>query len=131
MAATHGHLGVVQFLAVEHGANINHADHNGCTVLMMASFGKYETIVKWLIKHGADPTAISDLGTAVDASKDGGAPIAQTEYLKAKAHCSNPDCSGAGLKKCTGCKQVRYCGQTCQLAHWKAHKAVCKASQEA
>jgi ankyrin repeat protein len=124
-AAAHGHLDVVQFLAMEHCANINHAAHNGRTMLMVAAFHKHKKIVKWLIKHGADPTAISDLGTAIDASKDGGAPIEQTKYLEAKAHCSNPGCSGAGLKKCTGCKQVRYCGKTCQLAHWKAHKAVC------
>jgi hypothetical protein len=131
IGAAHGHLDVAQFLAVEHGANINQAAHIGWTMLMVAAFHKHKKIVKWLIKHGADPTAISDLGTATDASKDGGAAIAQTEYLEAKAHCSNPSCSGAGLKKCTGCKQVRYCGQTCQLAHWKAHKAVCKARKEA
>jgi hypothetical protein len=41
-------------------------------------------------------------------------------------HCSNPACAGAGIKKCTGCKEVRYCGQECQLAHWPAHKADCK-----
>jgi hypothetical protein len=28
--------------------------------------------------------------------------------------------------KCTGCKQARYCGKVCQLAHWKAHKSDCK-----
>jgi hypothetical protein len=53
------------------------------------------------------------------------------EYLNAKAHYSNPDCSGAGRKKCTGRKQARYCGQSCQLAHWKAHKAKCNKSKKA
>jgi hypothetical protein len=28
--------------------------------------------------------------------------------------------------KCTGCKQARYCGEACQLAHWKAHKTKCR-----
>mmetsp|Transcript_79915 Transcript_79915/g.159564 ORF Transcript_79915/g.159564 Transcript_79915/m.159564 type:complete len:370 (-) Transcript_79915:565-1674(-) len=33
----------------------------------------------------------------------------------------------ADLKPCAGCKRVRYCGETCQLADWKAyHKAECK-----
>jgi hypothetical protein len=41
-------------------------------------------------------------------------------------HCSNPGCEGAGIRKCTWCKQARYCGQPCFLAHWKAHKADCK-----
>jgi hypothetical protein len=69
-------------------------------------------------------------GTAADVSKWFDAPAALTEYLEAKQHCSNPGCSGAGLKKCTGCKQARYCKQACQLAHWPAHKVECKASRE-
>jgi hypothetical protein len=40
--------------------------------------------------------------------------------------CSNPGCGGAGLKKCTGCKQARYCAQACQKAHRSVHKAECK-----
>jgi hypothetical protein len=50
----------------------------------------------------------------------------QTAYLEAKTHCSNPGCSGAGIKRCPACKQARYCGEPCQYAHWKAHKADCK-----
>jgi hypothetical protein len=129
LAAQNGHLDVVKCLVAELGADINLATHDGRTALMIASYGKHEKLVKYLLKHGADAQASTAAhGTAVDASKDGDAPLAQTEYLEAKAHCSNPGCSGAGLKKCTGCKQARYCGQTCQLAHWKAHKADCKAS---
>jgi hypothetical protein len=40
--------------------------------------------------------------------------------------CSHSSRSGAGLLRCTACQQVRYCGQQCQQAHWKAHKADCK-----
>jgi hypothetical protein len=59
--------------------------------------------MKYLTKHGADPQAsIPEIGTAADVSKAHGGPVAQTEYLEAKAHCSNPGCSGAGLKKDTG-----------------------------
>jgi hypothetical protein len=97
---------------------------------MMASHGKHDKVIRWLIRSGADAQASTIDGTAVDVSRAAGAPVAQTQYLEAKAHCSNPGCSGAGLKKCTGCKQARYCGQTCQLAHWKAHKADCNARKE-
>jgi hypothetical protein len=45
--------------------------------------------------------------------------------VSTKGHCSNPGCSGMGLKKCTRCKQVSYCGQPCQLAHWSVHKGRC------
>ena len=62
----------------------------------------------------------------LDVAKAHKAPTEQIAYLEAKMHCSNPGCSGAGIMKCTGCKQVRYCGEACQLAHWKAHKADCK-----
>ncbi|KZT40839.1 hypothetical protein SISSUDRAFT_412808 [Sistotremastrum suecicum HHB10207 ss-3] len=37
-------------------------------------------------------------------------------------------CSGysVGLKKCSRCGKVKYCGKECQAAHWKAgHKAKC------
>jgi hypothetical protein len=83
------------------------------------------------MRHGADPQAVAPaFGTAAHISKVDGAPPEQTAYLEAKTHCSNPGCAGAGLKKCTGCKQVRYCGQQCQLAHWAAHKADCEAAAE-
>jgi ankyrin repeat protein len=130
-AAKKGHLAVVKCLVEEFGADVNQAKHDGLTPLIMASLGQHDKIIRWLIRHGADVQAVADNGTAVDASRALWAPIAQTEYLEAKAHCSNPGCSGAGLKKCTVCKQARYCGQSCQLAHWKAHKDYCKANKKA
>jgi ankyrin repeat protein len=126
LAAQCGYLEIVQCLVSELGADVNLAAHDGRTALMMASFNRHGKVVRWLIRNGANVQAAAAYGsTAVDASRAAGAPVAQTEYLEAKAHCSYPGCSGAGLKKCTGCKQARYCGQTCQLAHWKAHKADC------
>jgi hypothetical protein len=65
--------------------------------------------------------------TAADLSRVSGASAEQTAYLEAKTHCSNTGCSGAGIMKCTRCRQARYCGeQSVPLAHWKAHKADCK-----
>ena len=129
-----GHLGVVRCLVEENGADLNQAMHNGQTPLMAAAKldaeNKNDKMVRCLIKHGANSQASTTDGfsNAAYFSKYYGAPVVQTEYLEAKAHCSNPSCSGAGLKKCTGCKQVRYCGQECQLAHWKAHKKNCKSN---
>ncbi|KAL6345860.1 hypothetical protein AAG906_017619 [Vitis piasezkii] len=39
-------------------------------------------------------------------------------------------CGNLGTKKCSGCKAVRYCSQTCQATHWKSgHKTKCKDFQ--
>ena len=127
IAAQNGLLDVVRCLVNELHADINRTSQDGATPLMMASFNKHKDIVTWLIKAGADPHAsMSEVGTAADLSKLAGASTEQTEYLDAKTHCSHPGCSGAGIKKCTGCKQVRYCGEPCQLVHWKAHKTDCR-----
>ncbi len=38
------------------------------------------------------------------------------------AHCKSKD----KLLKCKACNQVQYCNTTCQKAHWKIHKPICK-----
>jgi hypothetical protein len=131
IAAQMGHLDVVRCLVEELGADVNLARKDGATALMVAASEKHHKIVAYLMRHGADPQASAPrCGTAADVSKRYGAPTAQTAYLEAKTQCSNPGCAGAGFKKCTGCKHVRYCGQQCQLAHWPAHKVDCKAAAE-
>jgi ankyrin repeat protein len=130
MAAMRGHLVVVRTL-LNVGANIDRSNNEGITPLIVASSEKHSEIVKWLVKAGANTqTHLHDdpRSTAALTSRACGASAEQTAYLEAKTHCSNPGCSGAGLKnfKCTGCKQVRYCREACQLAHWKAHKADCR-----
>lgn len=37
-----------------------------------------------------------------------------------------PNCGKVAFTKCTGCKQVYYCGKDCQKKHWKLHKPECK-----
>eukprot|EP00775_Hariotina_reticulata_P001971 gene1971-biopygen3474 len=56
--------------------------------------------------------------------------------------CNNPNClnlsqlseqqlvcgTRAGISPvCSGCRTARYCSAACQKAHWRSHKAVCKA----
>ena len=42
--------------------------------------------------------------------------------------CSYCDKEGE-LKKCTGCRFVRYCSKKCQAADWPFHRELCKAIQ--
>jgi hypothetical protein len=98
---------------------------------MIASLRKHAEVVTWLVKAGADTQAVSEdddgiMRTAAEMSRNYGASAVQTTYLESKTHCSNTGCSGAGIMKCTRCKQARYCGETCQLAHWKAHTGDCR-----
>jgi hypothetical protein len=128
VAAFNGLLPAVRML-LKLGADINQRDKNGATPLMIASSEKHHEIVKWLVKAGANTQILftdHPKSTAASLSRALGASVEQTAYLEAKTHCSHPGCSGAGVMKCTGCKQARYCGGACQLAHWKAHKADCR-----
>jgi hypothetical protein len=125
-AAAAGHLDVVRVL-LKLRADINKTDDGGITPLMAATNAKHHEVVIWLVKAGANTQAMyGNTCTAASMSRSNGASAEQTAYLEAKTHCSSPGCSGAGVMKCTGCKQARYCGEACQLAHWKPHKADCR-----
>ncbi len=40
--------------------------------------------------------------------------------------CSHCGKAAQNLKKCSGCRQVRYCNAECQRAHWPQHKKDCR-----
>jgi hypothetical protein len=124
LAAQMVNLETVRFLVKELGADVNQAKHDGVTPLMAANGIE---IVRWLVKNGANTQAlIQEQVSVAEASRTFGRPSEQSSYLEARAHCAQPSCGGAGIKKCAGCLEVFYCCRTCQLAHWPAHKADCK-----
>ena len=45
-------------------------------------------------------------------------------------HCGKAETLEKTLKKCARCTKILYCDATCQKAHWKAHKVVCKTKAE-
>ena len=80
-AAFHGHLTIAKLL-FEHGANVNHQDHDSFTPLLLASYGGHLKFVKWLLRNGADPTAVDKFGsTALESSEISG-HIEVTNFLK-------------------------------------------------
>jgi ankyrin repeat protein len=117
IAAQMGHLAMVRLLVKELGTDINHINKNGSTPLMVASVLKHVVIVRWLVNAGANTQAVGTASgtefTTATISKTFGASPEQTAYLEAKTHCPSPGCIGAGLLKCTGCRQARYCGEAC------------------
>ncbi|KAI0637854.1 hypothetical protein C8Q77DRAFT_1047446 [Trametes polyzona] len=44
--------------------------------------------------------------------------------------CNNREVRVAEFKRCGGCKEAIYCGQTCQREDWKEHKPRCKELQQ-
>lgn len=67
------------------------------------------------------------------------APAQPAAAPPAAAGLSRPPCicgalgcgATTGLKRCGGCRAVRYCSVECCRAHWKAHKAECRRVQAA
>ena len=40
-------------------------------------------------------------------------------------YCSKSQYSYNKWKKCSRCKNIRYCSKTCQKKHWPEHKVIC------
>jgi hypothetical protein len=41
--------------------------------------------------------------------------------------CYAPGCSNTiNIKRCSGCRRVRYCSEECQLTDWQNHKTCCE-----
>ena len=47
------------------------------------------------------------------------------------ARCANCDKDSGPLMLCGRCKAVAYCTRTCQVAHYKEHKVVCRVMSAA
>lgn len=44
--------------------------------------------------------------------------------------CAAPGCGAtSGLRRCSGCRAVRYCSVECSRVHWREHKAECRRVQ--
>ena len=69
------------------------------------------------------------IGAAIGltGSKIRGDSDAETAALRAHISCAACRKAVPGLLMCGRCKNVRYCSPACQRAHWKEHKADCKA----
>lgn len=71
------------------------------------------------VEIGSDPTAFSVLTQAIT----GQVGFVDVEF------CTTCGEKGAS-KRCSVCKMVIYCDQTCQKTHWFAHKKMCKSLKD-
>ena len=126
-ASFDGNLDDVRILCKKLGARVNNLTTAHLTPLMLSAHGGHLHVSVWLVKEGAKLRLCSRAGfTAELISTELYPKSKQTLYLTSKTHCSNPLCTETGLKKCTGCRTARYCGEICQLSHWKTHRPNCK-----
>jgi hypothetical protein len=94
-----------------------------------------ERTAAWLAANGlagvASSSAAGALAATSSAPGQGAAAPAAAAPARACAACGvAPEPGGAvRLRLCAGCSAVRYCSAECQRAHWKAHRAACKALQ--
>ena len=58
-----------------------------------------------------------------------GSPASE-QAQRPRRTCDAPGCDAtSGLRRCGGCGTVRYCGEACCRAHWKAHRGECRRLQ--
>jgi ankyrin repeat protein len=127
-AAWHSHIDMVRCLITEFGADVDQAQENGITPLMSAVAFNNQDLIKHLVHKGANVRAATKDGdtAAMLLREVATATAAQIMYLEVRECCANPGCDGGGRKRCAVCKETRYCGKLCQIAHWRVHRVGCQ-----
>jgi ribosomal protein S20 len=120
------HVDMVRCLVKKLGAEVNRSNNEGETPLMVAARKNDTVLMKHLVHNGAFVRAVSrKCSTAITLLLAARASAKQIAYLEVRAHCANPGCGGGGVKRCVVCKDTRYCGKQCQVAHWPVHRVGC------
>ena len=141
---TRTQVNMVRWLVKEMGADVDGINSRGRTPQQVVAHRlikcnpddrKAKDMEQLLVELGADQYVYYDFevyqemlkkNTALDRSTQPDPQSCQfTYYVCAAAGCSVR--ARKELKKCAGCKVVRYCSVSCQRKHWKAeHKLMCQ-----
>lgn len=46
------------------------------------------------------------------------------------ASCNNSNCNNRAQSRCERCRDAKYCGRDCQVAHWPLHRPLCRQIAE-
>ncbi|XP_065674225.1 ankyrin repeat and MYND domain-containing protein 2 isoform X2 [Hydra vulgaris] len=86
-----------------------------------ASSNVFQQLIKILssVPVGGSPSAI----TAITQSING---LQSADFTECCSCCGNR----RSFNKCSSCKMVRYCNQSCQKLHWGTHKKFCERLKE-
>jgi hypothetical protein len=79
-------------------------------------------------RAGGEGRAAGGGARAAGAARGGQACGGGGQLQQVCARCSAAPAAGAKFQLCAGCRALRYCGPACQKAHWRQHKAACKAA---
>lgn len=76
-----------------------------------------------LVEEAVDPAAARDLAASLIASSDGEGP------LRCRT-CGRTEATGGGeLRRCTRCREARYCCAECQKKDWRKHRMECEEAE--
>jgi hypothetical protein len=71
------------------------------------------------------------LAAAESGNGNGNESGSSSAPAPAPARCANCEKDDVRLVTCARCRAVMYCGRTCQVVHYKAHKAKCQRTSTA
>jgi len=130
-------------ILIKAGADVNAQNRFGNTILLDSLLEEHFGLVDLLFKHAADPCIVDFHGNCPDdligkdlnliamfGASSCNARSKNERSKKVEVGGSLDKCevckSSQGIKRCTGCFMVWYCGQKCQMGGWKGHKVDCK-----
>ncbi|GBF98760.1 hypothetical protein Rsub_11166 [Raphidocelis subcapitata] len=78
----------------------------------------------------AQPLA-PEAGSGGSSGSGGGSGAEAAVQPRVCGRCGKSPEAEAPLLRCVGCKAEYYCGKACATAHWRSHRAACKAARAA
>jgi len=60
--------------------------------------------------------------TMIDVAESGAAPVSVSRAYVTCDNCRQQEETAGSFQKCSRCKVAYYCGKSCQVADWPAHK---------
>ena len=125
---------------------ISHPENSGCLeTILVSESNSHLTIERGTVNTAKVQSDLHELSAEATESEksfilDTSAESELRKYLLNQSSepdsdvdlpsvCGNCMKEGEDLRRCTGCKFIRYCSKNCQVTEWSAHKQYCKSIQ--